>query len=179
MDSSDTARPGARDPRADTESVGSHWSDGKLTLPQKLEKRWAKQGVPASAFAAMHARVDTIVAAATELSTTFGACVTLRMFNETLVEARPPGPFRIAWKTAEAPAEPPRNTRDDLYTQLAMARGRMGPAADGVFDDAVKAHGLCVLEDRQVAVCTGSWGRSQFYTALGQLLPLHIRSADP
>ena len=146
---------------------------------QKLEKTWRAQCVPEQHFDAMHAEVNAIVAAAQALSTKYSVCVRLRMFGEDLLDARPPGPFRIIWVSKSTTIDHTMDDTQQAYKRsdnAARIRAKMGPAADGVFDSEadVTAHGVTVLPDRCVAMPTFHVGLDQFFEPVGHLVPVSM-----
>lgn len=139
----------------------------ELTKREKLELEWRHQRIPEVHFPAMHGHVDVCVAEAQALATRFGVCLQLRMFNETLVDARPAGPFTILWETT------------DNQKEVGEVRARLGAAADGRFASVkdVQGFGLSVLDNHSVAIASGHWGPSTWYTVVGFLMP--VASAPP
>ena len=138
-----------------------------MSLREKLEKEWRYQQISEEHFPAMHLHVHACMLETQALATQFGACVQLCMFNETIGDARPSGPFYISW-------EPDMNQEE-----VERVRASLGPAADGPFSSAeeLESFGVSVLSNHSVAVPCGSWGLSTFYTTVGFLVPAtrHVR----
>lgn len=138
-----------------------------MSLREKLEKEWRHQQISEEHFPAMHLHVHACMLETQALATQFGACVQLCMFNETIVDARPSGPFYISW-------DPDMNQEE-----VERVRASLGPAADSPFSSAeeLESLGVSVLDNHSVAVPCGSWGLSTFYTTVGFLVPAtrHVR----